>query len=92
MSIFTSLRTLNINKIIRPAPAKNSPMIEMTHGASLGVGLLSLRYKMHTWELSSVTAEFKRKYASQKSPNVIARKITAKVFNAITIVCKIDLV
>ena len=92
MSLFTSLITPNITNIIRAKPAKISLTIETTQGALLGLVLLSLKYKMHTKESSSVSAIFERKYASQKSPNVIARKTTAKVFNAITIVCKIELV
>ena len=92
MRLFTSLITPSITKIIRGKLAKISPTIETTQGALLGLVLLSLKYKMHTKESSSVTAEFTRKYASQKSPNVIARKTTPKVFNAITIVCKIELV
>ena len=92
MSLFTSLITPNITKIIRAKPAKISPTIETTQGPLLGLILLSLKYKMHTRESASGSIVLTRKYASQKSPTVIARKTTAIVFNAITIVCKIELV
>ena len=92
MSLPTSLTILSITKNTKPRAARTSPTMERRLTDLLvNIRSLALKNKMHT-SRRVVACSLKRLCVSPKSPAAITRKIMAKAYIAIAIICKRRLV